>query len=98
MADRINPGEPPCCAEYGCRRRQPIEIQKAGLSGIWYVITRYKRDGTRIEAQEKHQLHPLVGAALDVARNHWDEVLELHERREAQLAEHRARMAAKSHG
>jgi hypothetical protein len=80
----------PCCGEYECRRKQPIEIQRGGFSGVWYAITRYKRDGTRIEAQEKHGLHPIVSAALDVAQNHWDEVIELHRDREAARERHRA--------
>lgn len=76
--------EYPCCSEYKCRRKQPIEIQRGGFSGAWYAITRYKRsgeNGLRIEAIEKHQLDPFLGVALDYALEHKDEVTALYEAR-----------------
>lgn len=82
-----------CCGEYGCRRKQPIEIQRGPFSGIWYAITRYKRDGSRIDAQEKHALDPFLCAALDYALEHKDEVAELYERQQADLERHRAEVA-----
>lgn len=84
----------PCCREYRCRRRQPIEIQRGGFTQVWYAITRYKRNGDRILASEKHELPPMVSAALDYAQDHLDEVRALCEAREAERAEHRARVAA----
>jgi hypothetical protein len=86
----------PCCAEHRCRRKQPIEIQRGGLLGSWYAITRYKREGTRIVASEKHELNPMVAAALDFAQAHMDEVRALYEQREAETAAHRARRTAEA--
>lgn len=46
-------------------------IEKDGLTGNFYVVVN----------GERHLLHPLLCAAMDVARNHWDEVLDLHHER-----------------
>lgn len=47
-------------------------IEKDGLTGDFYVVVN----------GDRYLLHPLLCAAMDVARNHWDEVLELHYERQ----------------
>lgn len=83
-----------CCSEYNCRRKQSIMLSRGGLSQRWYAVTRWKDKGNGLyEAVEKHQLDPMLSAALDVAQNHKDEVLELFDQREAELEQWRAAKA-----
>lgn len=48
-------------------------IEKVALTGRYVVV---------VGPGDSRELHPLMCAALDVARNHWDEVLELHHERQ----------------
>lgn len=55
-----------CCDEPGCRRSQPIKILRSGLSGRWYVVTRWKDKGNGvIVAFEKHLAAPDLSELLD---------------------------------
>lgn len=57
-----------CCGEHGCRRGQPIRVLRSGLTGSWYVVTRWseKEDGT-IVAEQKHAVHPADADQLELA-------------------------------
>lgn len=85
----------PCCSAHNCRRKQPIMLSRGGLSQRWYAVTRWKDRGDGLfEAIEKHELAPEVSAALDVAARHKDEIVDLLNEREAEMAKFRAEKAA----
>jgi hypothetical protein len=45
-----------CCGGY-CRRKHPPRLMRGGLTGRWYIVTRYKDLGDgNYEATEKHEL------------------------------------------
>lgn len=56
-----------CCDEPSCRRRQPLYLFQGGLTGRWMVATRWRHDGHRFVAIEKHELTVDQSADLTAA-------------------------------
>lgn len=56
------------CCRGTCRRKQPPMVMRSGLTGTWWVVTRYKNLGDgRFEAIEKHLLAAESAGQLEEA-------------------------------
>ena len=45
-----------CCKERSCRRKTPLVLRQGGLSGRWYLGTRWVKDGKAIVFHERHDV------------------------------------------